>query len=207
MKPYHIRVKLLEEFKENAFKNAVRLFRDATLLYTHSSYPSSYALAVAAYEEIGKVHVIDRACDAMCMNPEAIDDIYEMYIKSSRTKNHKHKQRQAMFDANDAHPATKNTLREFVYSGRLEQTRQQALYVEMADDTIQTPNRVTSQKTFALIKLCHAAFHGTRDLGFSGFTAESTVKSEWLATRELGEVDSAMQTCIAHNSAIKKVKT
>lgn len=197
-----IRTTLLEDFKEKAFKNAVRLFRDAAFLYTHSSYPSAYALAVAAYEEIGKVHVIDRACDAMCMNPEAIDDLYRMYIESSWTKDHKHKQRQAMFDANDALSSGDNALQSFVNSGGLEQTRQQALYVEMTHNKIQTPVRITRQKTFTLIKLCHNAFHGTGDLAFSGFVAESTTKSEWLATRELGEVDSAMQTCMAHNKSI-----
>lgn len=196
------RAKLLEEFKEKAFMNAVRLFQDAALLYTQSSYPSSYALAVVAYEEIGKVHVIDRACDAICLNPEAVNDLYKMYIESPWTKDHKHKQRQAMFDANAAFSAGDNTLWAFVNSGGLEQTRKQALYVEMTHDTVQTPDRITPQKTFALIKLCHAAFHGTGDLGFSGFTAESTAKSDWLATRELGGVDSAIKTCMAHNKDI-----
>jgi AbiV family abortive infection protein len=206
MKPYHTKVKLLEDFKEKAFKNAVQLFRDAALLYTHSSYSSSYALAVAAYEEIGKVHVIDRACDAMCLNPDNIDHIYEMYFKTSATKNHKRKQSQAMFDASPLDSKTNNTLSDFIYSGRLEQTRQQALYVEMVGNKVQTPNRITSRKTFELIKLCHTAFRETGDLAFSGFTATSTEKSEWLATRELGEVDSAMQICVAHNNGIRKVK-
>ncbi len=200
MKPYHVKVKLLEDFKEKAFQNAVLLFRDAALLYTHSSYPSSYALAAVAYEEIGKVHVIDRACDDMCLNPESIDDIYKSYFKSSRTKDHKHKQQRAMADASPL-STVKNT-QEFVYSGGLEQTRQQALYVEMEDNSVQTPSRITSQKTFTLIELCHAAFHETADLGFSGFRAESTAKSEWLASRELSKVDEAMQTCVAHNNTI-----
>jgi AbiV family abortive infection protein len=64
-----IDTKLLGDFKEQAFRNATRLFRDTALLYASARYPSAFVLAVAAYEEIGKVHVIDRACDAMCLNP------------------------------------------------------------------------------------------------------------------------------------------
>ena len=91
--------KQLIEFKEQTYRNAVRLFRDAALLYTHDSYPSSLAFAVIAYEEIGKLCVIDRGCDMMCMNPECANELYDMYFKGPWTTDHRHKQRQAFFDA------------------------------------------------------------------------------------------------------------
>jgi hypothetical protein len=128
--------------------------------------------------------------------------IYEMYFESSWTKNHKHKQRQAMFDASAITSVKDNPLWPFIKSGGLEQTRQQALYVEMTPKSIGTPERITPDKTFKLIKLCYDAFHETGDLGFSGFTASSTAKSEWLAARELGVVESAMKSCIAHSNTI-----
>ena len=199
MKPYHKKVKLLEEFKEKAFINAVQLFQDATLLYTHSSYSSSYALAAAAYEEIGKVNIIDHACDDMCLNPESIDEIYNRFFKTPLIKDHKHKQRQAAFDVI---PLSKTALQEFIYSGGLEQWRQQALYVDMVDNSIQTPSRITYQKTFSLIELCHTSFHEIEDLGFSGFTATTTAKSEWLASREFSKVDEAMKNCVVHNKTL-----
>lgn len=147
------KIKILEDFKEKAFENAVRLFRDSAFLYMHSSYPTSYAVAVAAYEEIGKVHVIDRACDAMCMNPEAVSDLYKMYFESTWTKDHKHKQGQAMFDANRYDVTKNNSLRSFIYSGGLEQARQQALYVEMTNKEILTPGSNYSWQDVYIAKI------------------------------------------------------
>ena len=72
----------------------------------------------------------------------------------------------------------------------------------MEHNSIQTPDRITVRKAFELIKMCHDAFHGSGDIGFSGFTAESTTRSKWLAGREIDEVDSAMKTCVEHNDAI-----
>ena len=82
-------VQRLADFKRESYTNAVRLFRDAALLYTHDAYASAFAIAVASFEEIGKVHVIDRGCDAMSMNPDNADDIYERYFDSEWTTNHK----------------------------------------------------------------------------------------------------------------------
>lgn len=202
MSPYHNKVKLLEEFKEETFKNAVRLFYDATSLYTHSSYSSSYALAAAAYEEIGKVLVIDHACDDMCLNPDSIDGLYDRHFKSGKIKDHKHKQQVAMYEAS-RFLASGKKLEKFIDLGGLEQSRQKALYVEMDDNKIRTPNEFTSQKVFELITLCQATFHEMGDIGFSGFWAASTKKSEWLASRELERIDEAMNHCLAHNKEIQ----
>jgi hypothetical protein len=129
-----------------------------------------------------------------------------MYIKSSRMTNHKYKQRQALFDANGVFPDKTDTSWQFVNSGGLEQTRQQALYVEMSQNRVRTPARITREQTFALITRCHAALHGSGDLAFSGFTADATIKSERLATRELSEVDSALQACVMHNNRLQQTE-
>jgi len=138
----------------------------------------------------------------MCLNPNVIDEMYKMYFESSWTKDHKHKQRQALFDANGVYPTKDSALWSFVDSGGFEQTRQQSLYVEMTHKAVNTPDRITPRKTFRIIQLCYDAFHGTGDLAFSGFEADSTSKSEWLATRELGEVNVAMESCLKHNASI-----
>ena len=125
-----------------------------------------------------------------------------MYFKSSWTKDHKHKQRQAFFDANRVLATENKATWSFVNSGGVEQTRQQSLYVEMTNKAVNTPDQITPRKTFWVIQLCYDAFHGTEDLAFSGFNADSTSKSEWLATRELGEVNLAMESCLKHNDSI-----
>jgi AbiV family abortive infection protein len=191
----------LAVFKVEAYRNAVRLFQDAALLYCRDRYPSSFALAVTALEEIGKVHVIDRGCDMLCMNPHDAEEIYDMYFKSSWLTDHKHKQSQTLFDAMGKEPS--DTVWKFVRSSGLEQARQQGLYVELQDKDIKTPARITREKAFDILKLCHEAFAGSGDIAFSGFEAYSTKKSEWLATDAIQAVLTSFNECKAHNTAVR----
>ncbi len=185
----------------------------------------------------------------MCMNPECANELYDMYFKGPWTTDHRHKQRQAFFDACARWPSqqaevktTKVTgkatvsgvtadvysyadflqsqgmkpaaaLRKakasiggrgdhawrYINSGGLEQTRQQALYVELSDKKIGTPHRVTRVKAFDVIMRCREAFFGIADLGYSGFNCESTSKSEWLASLARDEIELAFEMCSAHN--------
>ena len=194
-----INIQLLEEFKERAYLNAVRLFRDSALLFSNGRYPSALAIATASYEEIGKVHLIDRACDMMSLNPDGANELFEMYFKSPWTTNHLHKQVRAFADANNKLVATDDSLRSYIQSGGMENSRQQSLYVEMAKKKILTPSRITIEKSFEMIKLCFDAFQGTADLAFNGFTAAPTDKSEWLAKRALQEILESFEICLSHH--------
>jgi AbiV family abortive infection protein len=49
----------LENIAYLAFKNALRLHRDAITLYEARSYPSAFYLSVLAQEEIGKMHIVN----------------------------------------------------------------------------------------------------------------------------------------------------
>lgn len=62
---------VFSELKFEAYRNAACLFRDGCTLYGAGSYASAYALAVLSFEEVGKVHGIDRVCDAICLNRAA----------------------------------------------------------------------------------------------------------------------------------------
>lgn len=189
----------LEELKEQAYKNAIRLFRDAAFLYTHDSYPSSFALAVTAYEEIGKVCVVDKCCDMMCLNPEGAGQLYDMYLKGPWMTDHRHKQRQAFLDAGGKMFSKVDHEWRYIVDGGLEQTRRQALYVELSGKRVETPQRVTRAKSFELLNKCYEVFSGIGDLAFSGFTAYSTSKSEWSANLALEEVRSAFEMCSEHS--------
>jgi AbiV family abortive infection protein len=52
--------KKIEKIGELSFKNAVRLHKDAVILYKKSSFASAYFLSVLALEEIGKVHIVEK---------------------------------------------------------------------------------------------------------------------------------------------------
>ena len=185
----------LSTFKKLAFENSVRLFEDAVDLFHKGSYPSAFFLAVASFEELGKVHVIDRGCDMICMNPESFDQLYEMYFKGSWLSDHLHKQRQALFDAVGIIPTEEDPLWRWINSAGLEKERQNALYVEMEGDRIQTPQRITKEKALMVLKLCLDGLDGTGDLAFNGFGAYTSNKSEWLAQRTLDHVRELYGTC------------
>lgn len=185
----------LSKFKREAFRNAVRLFCDACLLYTNGSYPSSYSLAVASYEELGKVHVIDRACDGMCLNPKTKAEIYKMYLEGRWLSDHIHKQKQALFETNLATINENDYKTRFVFSGGLEKSRQQALYVELESAEVRTPSRITKEKSLALIKDIKQAIEASGDIGFSGFDAFSNSKSEWQFEEQMDLVRSAFKLC------------
>ena len=185
----------LATFKRLAFENSVRLFEDAVSLFHMSRYPSAFALAVASFEELGKVHVIDRGCDMICMNPDSFDQLYKLYFKGNWLSDHLHKQRQALFDAVGIVPSENDYLWRWIDSAGLEKERQIALYVEMEGDRIQTPQRITKEKILRVMKLCLDGFDGTGELAYSGFEAYSSSKSEWLAQRALAHIKELYGTC------------
>jgi AbiV family abortive infection protein len=50
------------------YVNAARLFLDACALYRNGSFPSAYALAILAFEERGKVQMMDHVCFEAVLN-------------------------------------------------------------------------------------------------------------------------------------------
>jgi AbiV family abortive infection protein len=185
----------LSKFKSESFRNAVRLFCDACLLYKYKSYPSSFNLAVAAYEELGKVHVIDRACDGMCLNPEPRDEIYDMYFKGGWLSDHVHKQGQIYFETNLFTISENDPKSRYIFEGGLEKARQQAIYVELEGVKVRTPSRITKGKAFALIQDVKQAIEASGDIGFSGFAAISNTKTEWQFKEQMALVRDAFETC------------
>ena len=95
---------------------------------------------------------------------------------------------------------------KFVDSGGLEEARQQALYVELQDKDIKTPASITREKAFAILNRCHEAFAGSGDLAFSGFTANSTKKSESLAKYRIQALLTSFDECKAHNTLFDVVQ-
>jgi AbiV family abortive infection protein len=51
--------------------NAARLFLDACTLYRAASYPTAYALSILAYEELGKMEMVDHVAFEEVLNGSA----------------------------------------------------------------------------------------------------------------------------------------
>lgn len=177
-------------FKKSAFENAVRLFQDASQLFQSRRFPSAFALAVTSFEELGKMHVIDRGCDAICLNPDAFDQIYEMYFTGPWLTDHLHKQRCALFDALDRAFDQEKTL-AWVDSGGLENERRIALYVEMTNRSVNSVDRITEAKAKRVLDLCYSGLVDSAKLAFNGVGAEASAKVDWLAATAIKQIEAA----------------
>jgi AbiV family abortive infection protein len=185
----------LAEFKREAFRNALRLYRDACLLLSAGRYPTAYGVGVLAYEELGKVHAIDRACDAMCLNPDSRDQIYDDFIAGEMLYDHLHKQRRAHADTLLMVEDLNSSRTQFVHGGGLEVAKQQAFYVEMVDGRSMTAARIGKGKTFGLLRDILKAIDMSGDIGFNGFHCDSTPQSEWQAAELLKQAQDAFAQC------------
>lgn len=178
-------------FKRSAFENAVRLFEDASLLFQSRRFPSAFALAVTSFEELGKMHVIDRGCDVICLNPDSFNEIYEMYFTGPWLTDHLHKQRQALFDALNLTPDQEKTLWAWVDSGGLENERRIALYVDMTDRSVKSVDRITEAKAKRVLDLCYSGLVDSAELAFNGVGAEPSAKVDWLAATAIKQIEAA----------------
>lgn len=194
----------LERFKIAAYRNAVRLFRDAALLFNNERYPSSFALAVYSFEELGKMHVIDRGCGMLCMNLHGAEEIYKLYFEGSWFKDHRHKQIYALWDALGVMPNKNDPIWFWVDRRGLERKKQDALYVEMGHKEIKIPASVTREKAFKMLEMSFNAFVKTGDLAFSGFDASPTSKSEWLASETKKQLKREFDQCAANNHSFRR---
>ncbi len=185
----------LAQFKKSAFENAVRLFDDASLLFQSRRFPSAFALAVTSFEELGKMHLIDRGCDAICLNPDAFDQLYEMYFRGPWLTDHLHKQRRALFDALNLAPDHEQALSAWVHSGGLENDRRIALYVEMTQKSIHTADRITRAKAKRVLDLCHSGLVTSAELAFNGFAAIPSAKADWQAAIAVKQIEDAHARC------------
>lgn len=181
----------LATFKRLAFENAVRLFADASILFENGRYPSAFALAATSFEELGKMHFIDRGCDSISLN--GLDGIYQIYFKGSVLKEHRRKQEYAFIDALD--PKLRDSLFPWFEGGGLEAARRTALYVEMVDDAVASTNRITKAKAKQVLDMCYSALLGSAELAFNGFDAMPTAKRDWLAEKAIEEIEKIYTKC------------
>ena len=185
----------LSEFKKESFRNSVRLFQDACLLYENRRYPTAYSIGVLSYEELGKTHSIDRACDLMCLNPESREQIYKDYIEGNLLYDHRYKQRRANADTVFFFEREKSAKSNFIQNGGLEVEKHKGFYVEFVNRKLDIPSRITKEKAFDLLKYVLDAIEKSEDIGFNGFECISTAQSENQAKESLEQAMKAFSRC------------
>ena len=171
----------LNELKVAAFRNAIKLFRDACLLAEHGRKETAYAIAVLAYEEIGKAALADRQLDRACLNPGAESFAREAMLDS--LKNHSVKQAWAAWD-------TDSPSSEHLKS--LNQKKNQALYVGYDGDKVSIP-KVGEKELCELLREALRALKGLEDVPYYGVAGLSTEKSRWQAKADIQSLEHDLE--------------
>lgn len=126
---------------EEALKNSIRLHADSILLYKAGSFPSSFHLAVLALEEFAKAKWIDHVYYSAITNEGFGDPAFEqewLWLLYSHTE------KQHAFVAREVFDFSPRLVR-FIKSKKLEQKKQQAIYVglEKVGKLIDTAGRIS----------------------------------------------------------------
>lgn len=183
---------IVHQMSARSYENAVRLFRDACTLYCSGAYPT-FAIAVLAYEELGKMHAMSSLGD--CCDEVGIDDptgeqaseFFVGVLSYGGLTNHRHKQARAYTDTNWFVMPDDPKFR-YIDEGGLETAKQQALYVELTDEyDVLAPSRITQGKAFGMLEDVLRGFKESRDIAFkTTWDGESTPRSKWLGARPRG---------------------
>ena len=167
---------IINKLKVEAFRNGIKLFRDACVLAKSGSNESAFALGVLAYEELGKCALADRQLDRVCLNPGSEEIARNDLAKL--IKKHKTKQGWASFDTG-GNDSTKWS--------NLDHQKQSALYVEYTVDKVIVPS-VSNEKLQDLLKEVFRALNDIGDLPYYGVEGSYSEKSEWQAKKDIESI-------------------
>lgn len=145
-----------------SLKNSLRLHFDAMLLFRADSYASAFQLSVLALEEFSKAKWIEHYVWTSETNDGYPGEDFE---KSWLQALYRHPEKQWAFlsrDAMEYSPA----FAKFIRSGRLEEKKQQAVYVGLSrsrkgidlNSRVSTPQRIKKLDAEKMISLLNAEF-------------------------------------------------
>ncbi len=178
-------MKVIDELKREAFRNAVKLFRDACVLAIQGSRETAYAIAVLSFEEVGKAAIADRQLDRACMNPGS-----EQYARETLLvflKNHRVKQQWAAYDSEvDISSLAKD----------LDSKKQRALYVDYDGKRV-IPPKVSKEKLNELMAEVYHALKGVGELPYYGIAGIPSKKSEWQANKDIASITEIYEKAIS----------
>lgn len=142
--------------------NALRLHRDAILLFNATSYPSAYHLSVLCLEEFAKAKWVEHyyyTASTNCGLPNV--EFEQRWL----TLLYKHSEKQYAFVARDLFEYTPELI-DFIKSGKLERRKQQAVYVGLERDRksvhvksrISLPNTIKMKEAKQLLSWINSEF-------------------------------------------------
>jgi AbiV family abortive infection protein len=159
--------------EERIHENAVRLFEDSCILYKAHSFPSSYALGILAYEELGKLMMVDHVGFEAALSDKA--SRYErLKHLFSPTMFYSHKNKQAWGTYKPMKGKKFARVEEHLYSGKLERNKQDALYVGYSNNRILLPTRFLPSYAYNHLKFTLGCFEVIGELPFVALGEEST---------------------------------
>ncbi|MFZ6641701.1 AbiV family abortive infection protein [Undibacterium sp. TC4M20W] len=134
---------------KEALINALRLHKDAVLLFEAGSYPSAYQISVLALEEFAKAKWVDHYYYSSVTNDGFPDAEFEQsWLKLL----YLHSEKQFAFISYDLFEFTPELVK-FIKSGQLERKKQSAVYVGLGRGSkiIDVNSRISTPKSIKLI--------------------------------------------------------
>lgn len=199
MKPEKIDLDLKKLARESYF-NAIRLYKDAVLLFTNGSYPSSFFCAVTCIEEIGKMMMIDHFFADMTLNHEVFGHPKKLFIDTlfSRKNFYSHTEKQStasegsfisfLFEKYEDYEEFK---KEF---SKAEKNRQKSIYVDYFKENVISPDQeIFKEDTERVLKFGFHIIEDIEDSGLSGSYWTETLKTKRKARVILEEIKRQLE--------------
>jgi AbiV family abortive infection protein len=187
--------------EERIYENAARLFEDACALYEARSFPSSYALGILAYEELGKLAMVDHVgFEAHLSDKASRWDRLEHLFSHKMFYSHTNKQAWGAYKPMKGGKFAR--VEEHLYSGKLEQNKQDALYVGFRKKRVIVPEKFVASYPYNHLKYTLGLFEEIADLPFVWVFEKSTKRTRNRAEKTI----SHLRTLFSGLVSPKKVR-
>lgn len=155
--------------EQQLYHNAHNLLIDACLLYEHKSYPTAFSLAVLAYEELGKLHLLDHINSESWGLPEQRTRQLDRFFSNKQGYNHIIKQRWALYGTVwKGDPE----FSEMYHNGHLDRLKQAGFYVGFRKGRIIIPDRIKARTAYNQIKRVLKLMRNTEYMPFLDLNEE-----------------------------------
>lgn len=186
----------LFELGQEVYYNAYSLLFDACLLYGLGSYSTAYALAVLSLEECGKFEGLDHVSLNTVLN-EGLKNGFKSYalnrlFSGKQFYNHNWKQQYASRSVKDRTEFSDIEIN--IKNGKLDMSKQQALYVDLEHGEIGTPARFTAEKAMQMISYTFEVFKEIRDLPFYDVFEDSTDETKLISGAYINDIQELISS-------------
>jgi AbiV family abortive infection protein len=175
-------------FEQHLFHNAYNLAIDSCILYIHESYPTSFSLAVLAYEELGKLHLVDHVGFEARLSPSEDWDgrLEHLFVRGRKNSGliFKHRVKQGWATVG-------GWLKDSSELDRIDELKQLGFYVGFEKGRIKTPDQISAHRAFRQIKRVIKVFDETQDLAFYGVWDDSDEESQRAASEYINKLHDA----------------